>query len=298
MPKLNLLGETYGQLTVIAEAPNIKDRTAWVCQCSCGNKITVITKSLRSGNTQSCGCLHKKSVSKDISNQRFGRLIALHPTEKRGGGSVMWECLCDCGKYCYVAQSSLVRYHTQSCGCLQKERASIVNFKDLTNQKFNKLLALYPLHEQRSLNGHIIWCCKCDCGNYVDVISSSLIRGHTQSCGCIKSKGEALVKSILDENNIIYIKEKAFQDCRFSDTNGLARFDFYLPDYNTIIEFDGEQHFHQTSFYTIEEFNLIQKRDIEKTNYCKNHNIKLIRIPYYDYNKINLEYIKERIENV
>lgn len=123
--------------------------------------------------------------------------------------------------------------------------------KDLTNQKFGRLTALYPL-EQRTINGNIKWCCRCECGNHVDVDVSSLIRGHTSSCGCLKSKGEVLIQKILEQNNIQYIKEKAFPDCRFQDTNGLARFDFYLLDYNIIIEYDGEQHFHKTSFYTQE----------------------------------------------
>ena len=125
--------------------------------------------------------------------------------------------------------------------------------KDLTNKKFGKLIALYPL-EQRTANGNIKWCCKCECGNHIDVEASSLINGHTSSCGCLKSKGEALIQKILEENNIKYTKEKAFPNCRFKDTNGLARFDFYLLDYNIIIEYDGEQHFHKTSFYTQEQF--------------------------------------------
>ena len=68
MPKLNLLGQKFGMLTVIEEHPKIKNRTAWLCKCECGNQKAVITKSLRNGNTKSCGCLHKKTVSKDLSN--------------------------------------------------------------------------------------------------------------------------------------------------------------------------------------------------------------------------------------
>ena len=295
MPKLNLLGEKYGKLTVIAEAPNIGGRTAWLCKCDCGNEIQVITKSLRNGNTKSCGCLHKIAISKDITNQRFGKLVAIQATEQRKNGGVVWECQCDCGEVCYVQLSSLLNGHTRSCGCLQKEKVSQLMRKDLTNKKFGKLIALYPL-EQRTANGNIKWCCKCECGNHIDVEASSLINGHTSSCGCLKSKGEALIQKILEENNIKYTKEKAFPNCRFKDTNGLARFDFYLLDYNIIIEYDGEQHFHKTSFYTQEQFENIQQRDKEKTQYCKENNIPLIRIPYTDYNKIDINYLKERID--
>ena len=52
------LGNKYGKLTVIQRAENTKDgKTRWVCECECGNKITVLGTNLRKGNTKSCGCL-------------------------------------------------------------------------------------------------------------------------------------------------------------------------------------------------------------------------------------------------
>ena len=121
------------------------------------------------------------------------------------------------------------------------------------------------------------WCCECSCGNHVDVEAASLLSGHTLSCGCLKSKGEALIQKIFEENNIDYIKEKAFSDCRFKDTNGLARFDFYLPQYNIIIEYDGEQHFHTCGYLDYEKQH---NHDLIKNKYCFKNNIPLIRIPY------------------
>jgi very-short-patch-repair endonuclease len=72
------------------------------------------------------------------------------------------------------------------------------------------------------------------------------------------------------------------------------RFDFYLPDINTCIEYDGKQHFNfvGTWYQTKEEFERAIQRDKEKTEYCIKNNIKLIRIPYYDYDKLNEEYLK------
>lgn len=54
--KLNLTGQRFGQLTVLAPAENIGGRTAWLCQCDCGREIVVKTCRLRSGHTASCGC--------------------------------------------------------------------------------------------------------------------------------------------------------------------------------------------------------------------------------------------------
>lgn len=72
--------------------------------------------------------MQKKRIKKanqklivDISNQRFGRLIALKPTEYRDYGRVMWECKCDCGNIVFVRGSSLRTGNTKSCGCFQIE---------------------------------------------------------------------------------------------------------------------------------------------------------------------------------
>ena len=53
----------------------------------------------------------------DITNQRFGKLIALHPTDKRLGTSIIWECKCYCGNICFISCAHLKNGDTQSCGC-------------------------------------------------------------------------------------------------------------------------------------------------------------------------------------
>jgi hypothetical protein len=62
--------EVFGRLTVIGPAPNIDGYTAWLCQCECGNQLTTITKSLRNGDTKSCGCLQKER--RIIANKTHG----------------------------------------------------------------------------------------------------------------------------------------------------------------------------------------------------------------------------------
>ncbi len=65
MPKkLNLIGKNFGKLTVIDESGYRNKKVYWLCQCACGNLCEVPTGNLRSGNTTSCGCVHKESVSK------------------------------------------------------------------------------------------------------------------------------------------------------------------------------------------------------------------------------------------
>ena len=59
--------------------------------------------------------------AKHLTGQRFGRLTAIEPTEKRYDGKIVYHCLCDCGKQCFIRSSDLRKGHTRSCGCLVKD---------------------------------------------------------------------------------------------------------------------------------------------------------------------------------
>ncbi|CUQ99455.1 hypothetical protein BN20_032 [Lactobacillus phage EV3] len=61
------------------------------------------------------------TAKKDLTGKRFGRLVAICDSGKRNRSNVVWKCKCDCGNYCYISGSILGR-HTNSCGCLRKER--------------------------------------------------------------------------------------------------------------------------------------------------------------------------------
>lgn len=116
---LNLTGEKYGHLKVIRRVENIKERTAWLCKCDCGNEIVVTTHDLRAGHTKSCGCLsHSNPFFIDLTGQRFGFLTVIRKTDKRDHkGSIMWECHCDCGKDVIYSADSLLHSQIKSCGC-------------------------------------------------------------------------------------------------------------------------------------------------------------------------------------
>lgn len=131
---------------------------------------------------------------KDITEQRFGRLVAEYPTEKRICSSVVWHCRCDCGNNCDVASVNLQNGSTKSCGCLQKEAAKKQieknrnpKFKDISGRTFGELTALYPvLDAKRGNNVCMTWHCLCSCGKKVDVSYQCLARGSTISCGHVR----------------------------------------------------------------------------------------------------------------
>lgn len=102
---------------------------------------------------------------------------------------------------------------------------------------------------------------------------------------CKKSKGETFVRKFLIDNLIKFDEQRKFDGCK--NINHLL-FDFYLPEYNTCIEYDGEQHFDSSKFYGGKKGLLeIQKRDKIKNDYCIENNIKLLRISFKEFKNIN-----------
>ena len=94
------------------------------------------------------------------------------------------------------------------------------------------------------------------------------------------SYGEKVIKEFLNRNNIKYETQKTFDNCKFKHK---LRYDFYLPKYNCLIEFDGKQHFEINEAWGGKmEFKKVQIRDKIKNEYAFNNNIKLIRISYYE----------------
>ena len=98
------------------------------------------------------------------------------------------------------------------------------------------------------------------------------------------SKGEFAIRKFLSERGIRYVKQKTFKTCK---NVRLLRFDFYLPDFNLLIEYQGRQHFHPikreknwTEEMSIKELKKIQKNDNIKKTWCVNSGKKLITIKY------------------
>jgi len=117
----------------------------------------------------------------------------------------------------------------------------------------------------------------CPIHGVFEQIPSDHIRGIGCS-NCFESKGEKEIERLLKETKLKYIKQKIFTGCKYKRN---LKFDFYLPEYNTCIEFDGQQHEEMYRFEkTNERLKIRQKRDQIKNEYCKNNNIRLIRIKY------------------
>ena len=108
-----------------------------------------------------------------------------------------------------------------------------------------------------------------------------------------ESSGEKQISKILVKNGLIdesclkskncQNREKTFEDCVNTKEGKYCRplrFDFYIPEINTIIEFDGEQHFRPSKKFGGEKFDTTKENDKIKNEFCEKNNINLIRIHY------------------
>lgn len=235
----------------------------------------------------------------DETNKVYGKLKVLY-RDPAPHTKPYWICKCECGEIISVYGNSLRSGKTTQCKKCGYKQASNTRYHELYNsligKHFNNITVLEEDFSKGNKAGEArYWKCKCDCGKEISLNTHQILNESVFSCGCYRSKGEYIISQLLNENNIKYIKEKTFSDCRFVDTNKLARFDFYLPDYQVLIEFDGRQHFENPGgFFTEEEVQKIRIRDNYKNDWCNKQNIKLIRIPYYDEKKISIEYLKEK----
>ena len=189
------------------------------------------------------------------------------------------KCRCIKHNYVWNADADNILRGGGCCFC-GRENSSIKRMK--TNDLFMIQLKevnkdIIPLEEYHGTHTKIKFkCLKC---NYEwSAIPQDIL--HGVGCPqCNISKGENQIAKWLSLHNIEYIPQKKFNDC--IDIHSLP-FDFYLPNNNKCIEFDGKQHFEPLKHFGGQEsFEYRQRHDKIKTEYCKNNNIPLLRIPYY-----------------
>lgn len=174
-------GFRLGKLNVVSDTGLRKNGyTIWLCSCECGGTIQLDTRTLQRGTVAHCGCGSKvKPGQRELTGQKFGRLLVLEPTNQRGkDGAVIWRCKCDCGNEVMAVNSQLLRGYKKSCGCLKNPP-----LKDYVGRKFGKLTVISYAGKR---NGLYRWQCRCECGKLTEVGQTSLQSGKTKSCGCLQ----------------------------------------------------------------------------------------------------------------
>lgn len=301
------IGDKFGRLTVLYRIDDKvysdgKRYAMFHCLCGCGCQIDVLGISLQDGSTKSCGCLLKEVNSKkvvDLTGEKIGLWTVLGRAddivEKNGRRRVAWKCRCECGAEKVIRGNALTGGKSLSCGCLRRlQRESDCELYNLQGRQFGMLHVISRTDDIIDKRGwhHAAWLCKCSCGHICVVSSYQLCYDGIQSCGCVKSHGELKIGSILTSHHVIFTKEYSFDDLVNKATGRRLRYDFAIFKDNNlsyIIEYDGEQHFSDTTGAWVSHVEDVRKRDTLKDLYCFSHNIPLIRIPYTRFNDLVYE---------
>jgi len=236
--------ENTGSWTVLGPfhvLPNGEKK--YLCRCDCGTERYVLERSLRYGGSKSCGCQKLQKAAKrrehQLAGQRFGELTVLKKSEtKAANGATRWICQCSCGNTVEVVGTLLVNGRKTHCGCRTKPQ---YRSSDIRGQKFDRLTALYPL-PQRDRKGNVIWHCRCDCGNEVDLSYNTLMYSPIRSCGCWKRERESHLSDLItrvDGTSIDMIKSKKI---RADNTTGVKGVGYYRGKYFAKIVFQKKQY--------------------------------------------------------
>ena len=240
---------------------------------------------------------NSKSRRKNYAGEQIGYIDVLKYIERIENEKEIREYEC----YCNACRTNTIMSHNAlmvakshmvaegkmpSCGCMKSigiKNWNGKNRKDLTGMTFGYLYVIGPaeiIYVGTKSKHRQTWKCQCVCGSIIYVTTGDLTSGNTKSCGCILSRGEAIVAEILTKNHIKYRKEYSYHDLLTS--NGFpCRFDFAIQDKKKnivcLVEYQGIQHYKDLGWFGRLER---EETDQKKKDYCKANQIKLFEIPY------------------
>ena len=190
---IDLIGKTYKTWEVIKLSNKKKKESKnkneeqysyyWECKCNCGCGEVKIFKgyTLKKHKVSLCKEQRKKlknyvCENKKINNFTIIKCVQILP-------NYIYECICDCGSIHYLSEDFLIKNKEKKCNFCNSEIELSVNRDDFINKKFERLSVINFSHFDYT--GHIVWNCKCDCGNFKKVREDSLKNGMIKSCGCL-----------------------------------------------------------------------------------------------------------------
>lgn len=276
-------------LKLVGEYINAKTATEHYCEIHQTISLIEPSNALNSVGCRRCGIEARSNQRRKTQNEYINELAIKNPTVKLTGEYI--NSTTPTQHYCEVHQNFWdisPNAALQGQGCQQCKNERIGNaLRKSEVQYTNELATIHPniVLCGKYQNATLPTLHKCLIHNYEwSPAPTSLLSGH--GCPkCNESKGEAQIELWLQRNKMISISQKRFFNC--CDIKPLP-FDFYVPDLNVCIEYQGEQHYRPVNFGGISDeeacnnFLTTQRHDEIKRNYCTNNNIKLICIPYWE----------------
>lgn len=278
----------YEPVSTFADYDTVKTKLKYICPLHGPKTITV--DQIKDDNVGCRECSFKIiSEKKKKSKEEIIAIVSnngnklLNPDEYVDVSTSNLKILCGgCNKVYTTSLASQTSHQGASCPqCGIKKVSKSLTLApeyliELYNSEKEVLLNPYEYINNSELNLKFV--CP-ECGRTFTTSKSNYDSGKKRCDVCTKRKssGEYLIEEFLKSHDIQFKSEYRFDDCR--DEKPLP-FDFYLEELNTIIEFDGQQHFEAT--YGWERLIKTKEHDLIKDIYCKENGIKLIRIPYWD----------------
>lgn len=257
---------------------NIKIR----CVCSiCGYEYMVVPSSLLNGY----GCPRCSKKERYTTETFIEKLRTINPNIEILDGYknsfTKVKCRCkECGNEWNARPGNLL-FGTGCPVCSGVAKYTTDSFAEKLFEINNNIEII---GEYKNMDTKIAYRCK-SCDNINEASPRNLLHNLRGCPYCASSKGEKRIREFLNDNNIEYIAQYRFDDCKDIYT---LPFDFFIPNCSIVIEYDGIQHFETVDLWGGENALAdTQRRDKIKTDYCKNHNIRLIRISYKDFDNIN-----------
>lgn len=271
--------------------------------CRCGNEFETNFAKFKDRSKRQCNACGREQRAKDYRFS-FDYIKAFIEVESKSGCKLLSQkyinvtsnlkLICKCGKEfkaTFTKFSSRNRRQCRSCGINIGASARTKTHEQFAEEVFKlvgdeyTVLGVYSSDSAKILMRHNA------CEYEYEATPSNILKDR-RCPFCKSSKGEIKIAQWLKENNLNYKSEYSFSNL-MSDFKNPLRFDFAVFDdcknIKTLIEYDGGQHFHWVKGWQLErDFIKAQYHDELKNNYCKNHNIKLLRIPCTEFNNISM----------
>lgn len=154
---VDITGNIYGKLKVrMLSQQRRHGKTAWVCDCECGNDVVVTGTALKTGNTRSCGCLPRSQTKQipDYIGRKFNNLTVVSYDKDKSliKKQRFWMCRCDCGNSDLISVSGHKLTHNKVTRCYDCARKAATENRKTHGMKYTRMYSVWGGIKERCLN--------------------------------------------------------------------------------------------------------------------------------------------------
>lgn len=288
-----LINKISDSACILLSNEYVDNKTPLDIMCGCGRVFQSSITNIKVKKVPQCNfCSHNAFRSSkeeliEIASQGGCRILNVDEYENE---DTYMNFVCRCGNQFSSTMASFKSNNKVCKDCYIKNQSirQRANF-DLIKEKVKNTTSKLVSTPEDYVNQYSKLTFKCPCGKRYERSLTNYLQREQLCLGCTASKGERSVENCLIENNLTYKREYSFKGLTSKKGHPL-RFDFAIFDdtgLKGLVEYDGE--FHYEAIISEEKFKQQKLHDLMKDNYCKKHNIPLLRIPYFNFENIEIE---------